>query len=81
MADLIGVFAAAAWRLDLSERQAASIALAWFDVGHWVNLMITVMARREFRDVADLLPQIGDAAAGLGESVPRAHWLPGLPGT
>jgi hypothetical protein len=78
MADLIGVFAGAAGRLGLSERQATSIALAWFDVGHWVNLMITVMARREFRDAAGLLPQIGDAAAGLGESVPRALWLPGL---
>jgi hypothetical protein len=43
-----------------------------------VNLMITVMARREFRDAAGLLPQIGEAAAGLWESVPRAHWLPGL---
>ncbi len=78
MADLIGVFAGAAGRLGLSERQGTSIALAWFDVGHWVNLMITVMAKREFRDAAGLLPRIGDAAAGLGESVPRAHWLPGL---
>jgi hypothetical protein len=78
MDEVIGVFAGAAGRLGLSERQATSIALAWFDVGHWVNLMITVMARREFRDAADLLPQIGDAAAGLGDRVPRARWLPGL---
>ena len=78
MDEVIGIFAGAAGRLGLSGRQATSIALAWFDVGHWVNLMITVMARREFRDAAGLLPQIGDAAAGLGDRVPRAHWLPGL---
>ena len=78
MAELIDVFAGSAGRLGLSEHQATAIALAWFDVGHWVNLMITVMGRREFRDAAGLLPQIGDAAAGLEDSVPPAHWLPGL---
>jgi hypothetical protein len=78
MAELTGLFLAAAGRLGLPEREATSIALSWFDVGHWVNLMITVMARREFRDAASLLPEIGDAAAELGDSVPRAHWLPGL---
>ena len=78
MADLTGLFAAAAERLALAEREATSIALAWFDARHWVNLMITVMARREFRDAAGLLPEIGDAAERLGDSVPRAHWLPGL---
>lgn len=40
--------------------------------------MITVITRREFRDAADLLPEIGDAAERFGDSVPRAHWLPGL---
>jgi hypothetical protein len=40
--------------------------------------MITVMGQREFRDAAGLLPEIGDAAERLGDSVPRAHWLPGL---
>lgn len=78
MAELTGLFAAAAERLGLSAREADSIAFAWFDVDHWVNLMITVMARREFRDAAGLLPEIGGAAAELGDSVPRAHWLPGL---
>jgi hypothetical protein len=78
VAELVDIFAAAAERLNLSERQATSISLAWFDVGHWVNLMITLMGRREFRDAADLLPEIGDVAARLGQSVPRAHWLPGL---
>lgn len=78
MAELVDLFAAAARRLSLSERQATSIALAWFDVRNWVNLMITLMGRREFRDAADLLPEIGDAAAKLGQSVRRAHWLPGL---
>ena len=78
MAELADLFAAAAERLGLSAREADSITLAWFDVGHWVNLMTTVMARREFRNAAGLLPEIGDAAAELGDSVPRAQWLPGL---
>lgn len=78
MDDVINIFARAAGSFSLSERQASSIALAWFDVGHWVNLMITAMARREFRDAAGPLPQIGDAAARLGDRVPRAHWLTGL---
>lgn len=78
MAELAGLFVAAAGRLGLSEREATATALSWFDVGHWVNLMITVMAQREFRDAVGLLPEIGDAAAELGDRVPRAHWLPGL---
>jgi hypothetical protein len=78
MAELTGLFAAAAERLGLSAREADSIAFAWFDVGHWVNLMTTVMARREFRDAAGLLPDIGYVAAELGDSVPQAHWLSGL---
>jgi hypothetical protein len=81
MTELTGLFADAADRLGLSEREADSIALAWFDVGHWVNLMITLMARREFRDAAGLLPEIGDAAARLGDSVPRAQWHPARRGT
>jgi hypothetical protein len=42
-AELADLFAAAAGRLSLSEREATSIALAWFDIRHWVNLMITLM--------------------------------------
>jgi hypothetical protein len=38
-----------------------------------VNLMITAMARREFRAAAGLLPESGEAATQLGDSVPRAH--------
>src|SRR5215472_6620241 len=78
MGDVADLFRAAAASLGLSHRQADAIAMAWFDVGHWVNLMITVLGRREFRDAAGLLVEIGEAAANLGDSVPRAHWLPGL---
>ena len=78
MAELTGLFQAAAGRLGLSEREAEAIAIAWFDVSHWVNLMITALGYREFRDAARLLPEIGEAAARLGDRVPRAHWLPGL---
>jgi hypothetical protein len=78
MDELIGLFRAAAGGLGLSGLEAEAIALSWFDVGHWVNLMITVLGQREFRAVAGLLPEIGEAAAQLGDAVPRAHWLIGL---
>jgi hypothetical protein len=78
MAELSSVFRAAAGRLGLSEAETTVIALAWFDVGHWVNLMITVLARREFRAAAGLRAEIAETAAALGDRVPRAHWLPGL---
>jgi hypothetical protein len=78
MTELIDLFRAAAAALGLSEQDATSTALAWFDVHHWVSLMITVMARREFCDAADLLSEIGQAAGRLGEAVPRVHWLVGL---
>ncbi len=76
MDDLVARFQTAP---GVPERVAAAIALSWFDVGHWVNLMITLMARREFRDAAAAaLPEVGEVAAELGESVRRAEWLPGL---
>ena len=76
--ELIGLFHTAAGHLGIPEQEGAAIALAWFDVDHWVNLMITVMGKREFRHAAGLLPEAGGSAAQLGDSVPRAHWLAGL---
>lgn len=78
MQELIDLFRAAAPRLGLTARQAEAIAVSWFDAGHWVNLMITGLVQREFRAATDLLPEIREAAEQLGDSVPRAHWLPGL---
>jgi hypothetical protein len=78
MNELIEQFTANAAKVRLSQEQAAGLAVSWFDAPHWVNLMITVMARREFRDAANLLPDIGRVAAKLGDRVPRAAWLPGL---
>lgn len=78
MDQLVTVFRGAAGRLGLPESEAAVIALAWFDTSHWVNLMITVLAQREFRAAAGLRNEIAEAAARVGDLVPRAHWLPGL---
>ncbi len=64
MNELTGLFRAAAGGLGLSGRQADAIAFSLFDVGHWVNLMITALGQREFRAAAGLLPEIGEAAAG-----------------
>jgi len=78
MDELIGLFAAKAGESRPMQRQAVDLAMSWFDAPHWVNLMITAMARREFRDVANLLPDIGEVAVKLADRVRRAHWLPGL---
>lgn len=78
MNELIGMFVAKAAEFRLTHQQAADLAVSWFDAPHWVNLMITVMARREFRDAANLLSDIGEVAVSLADRVRRAHWLPGL---
>jgi hypothetical protein len=78
MDELIDLFTAAADRLGLSEQEAALTAVSWFDVDYWVRLLITALCRREFRDGASLLAEIGEAARKLGDSSPRAHWLDGL---
>jgi hypothetical protein len=78
MDELVDAFRRAAGRLGLPEPDSAVIALAWFDTTHWVNLMITVLARREFRAAAGLSNEIAEAAARVADLVPRAHWLTGL---
>ncbi len=66
MNELTGLFRAAAGGLGLSGRQADAIAFSLFDVGHWVNLMITALGQREFRAAAGLLPEIGEAGGTTG---------------
>jgi len=78
MDEIIGLFKDAARQRNQPERNAIEIAVSWFDVGHWVNLMITCLGRREFRDATELMPQLGEGGRALAGSVPRAHWLDGL---
>jgi hypothetical protein len=78
MTDLIALFQAACHDLGVNERVATMTAVSWFDAPHWANLMIILLARREFRDVAGLRKEIADDAQKLADTVPRAHWLPGL---
>jgi hypothetical protein len=78
MNDLIALFRAARHELGVDERVTTMTAVSWFDAPHWVNLMITLLARREFRDVAGLRAEIAEDAQKLTDVVPRAHWLPGL---
>jgi hypothetical protein len=78
MTELVGLFAAKATDLGLTRQQASAVAGSWFDAPHWISLMITAMARREFRDAAGLLPEIGEVAGALADRIPRAEWLPGL---
>lgn len=83
MSELRNLFAAKADELRVGEsrfthEQAADVAVSWFDAPHWVNLMITALGQREFRDATNMLPDIGELATELGDRVPGAHWLPGL---
>jgi hypothetical protein len=78
MDELIGLFTAAAGRMNLTEEKAAHVAYSWFDAPYWVNLMITCMGRREFRDATGQLTLLGEAGRAIAATVPRAHWLDGL---
>jgi hypothetical protein len=78
MDELTDRFTNAAHRLGISEQRATEVAISWYDAEPWVNLMVTLMTRREFRDAAPLLAEIGETARQLGDAVPRAQWLPGL---
>jgi hypothetical protein len=78
MGDLVDLFTGRADELGLAREDAGDVAMSWYDAPCWVRLMITLLARREFRRATDLLPDIGELAGRIAERVPRAHWLPGL---
>lgn len=78
MNELVSLFSARADDLGMTKDAAAAVARSYFDTPHWVNLMITLLARREFRAATHRSADIGDVAAKLSDSVRRAEWLPGL---
>lgn len=78
MGELIELFVAGADRAGIPPQVAPHLAVSWFDAPLWVNLMITLLGRREFRDATEPLPELAEDAAELADRVPRAHWLAGL---
>jgi hypothetical protein len=78
MRHIVGLFGRKAGALGLTDDEATNIAFSFFDAAHWVNLMITLMMRREFRDAAGALGEVGTLGDALADRVERAHWLSGL---
>ncbi len=78
MSDLVALFRTATRDLGVDDRVATATAISWFDMPHWVDLMITLLADRAFRDAAGLRKEIAEDAQKIADTVPRAHWLPGL---
>jgi hypothetical protein len=79
MRELIELFLARGEQVGLEPREAAmAVASSWFDAPHWVNLLITVLGRREFRDASEPFPDLVEEAALAADTVPQAHWLAGL---
>lgn len=65
-------------RRGISERDADLLAVSWFDVEDWLKAMITVMARRDFRDAMSHRTRVREAAAAIAKVVESAHWVRGL---
>jgi hypothetical protein len=57
---------------------ALAIALSWHDVQHWLGLALTLMTRREFRDLVPAKAEIAEVASELGEHDERAECLADL---
>ncbi|MEV6842643.1 hypothetical protein [Actinoplanes sp. NPDC051411] len=78
MRNLVKLFEDGAARAGIPAEAAPHVAVSWFDAPHWVNLLITLLGRREFRDAMEPLAGLAEDAAELADRVPRAYWLGGL---
>jgi hypothetical protein len=76
--DLTGMFQQIAADNGLDELACRLVACSWYDAPKWINLLITALGHREFRDACPLRAEIADYGRQLTDVVPRAHWLPGL---
>jgi hypothetical protein len=54
------------------------IVATWFDLEDWLNLMITLMVRREFRAAMAERDELSESAAALADTVRSAKWVHGL---
>jgi hypothetical protein len=78
MQPAVEAMAAAAGRAGLSVAGLEQIVASWFDLEDWLKLMITVMARREFRAVMADRDQVRQRAAAIASRVQSADWVYGL---
>jgi hypothetical protein len=75
---VIHTLTAAADRLGLRAEVARQLATAWFHGQDWMKLMITLLARREFRDIMADRGLLRAAAAASTDRSAEASWLYGL---
>jgi hypothetical protein len=78
MARIVDTLVADAARRGNPETYAIPLALTWFDIEDWVEPMVTVMARRDFRAAMAHRDRIREAAAALAPGLDSARWLHGL---
>lgn len=78
MTDVVRILADDARRRGNSEDGIQRLALSWFDLKDWLNPMITVMARPEFRIAMDHRDRVRAAAAAIAKDIEAARWVHGL---
>lgn len=54
------------------------VVATWFDLEDWLKLMITLMARREFREAMADRDEVRGSAAAIAGSLQSARWVHGL---
>ncbi|MEV5748455.1 hypothetical protein AB0L00_11615 [Actinoallomurus sp. NPDC052308] len=65
-------------RAGIPKDVAPRVAMSWFDTADWLQAMITVMARREFRVAMRDRDRVREAAAAIADRLEPAHWVFGL---
>ncbi|GAA2015127.1 hypothetical protein GCM10009839_07870 [Catenulispora yoronensis] len=64
--------------MGFSKDECFVMAVSWFDTEDWLNAMITVLARREFRSAMAYRDRVREAASGIADDSQRARWVLGL---
>lgn len=74
----IETMTAAAQRCRLPVIGINQVVATWFDLEDWLKLMITLMARSEFRAAMADRDQVRDSAAAIAGELQYADWVYGL---
>jgi hypothetical protein len=78
MRPAIATMTAAAERARLPVTGVDQIVATWFELEDWLKLMITLMARREFRAAMAGRDEVSKSAAAIAGTVQAADWVYGL---
>jgi hypothetical protein len=78
MGPAMEIMTAALDRARLQADGAGQLAATWFDLEDWLKLMITLMARQEFRRAMAARDEVRESAAAIAGTVQSAEWVHGL---